>query len=88
MHYVYLLQSVKDNRTYVGYTSNLNKRLREHKAGRVRATKHRMPLKLLFFEEFELSQEAKKREKWWKNGAGRRKLRSMYKNYELNQNDS
>lgn len=29
-HYVYLLKSTTTNKTYIGYTSNINKRLRQH----------------------------------------------------------
>ncbi|MDO9231373.1 MAG: GIY-YIG nuclease family protein [bacterium] len=74
MFYTYILKSLKDNRTYVGYFFDVQKRLCEHNSGRVKATKNRIPLEILFFEQFETEKEAKKRELWWKSGAGRRKL--------------
>lgn len=67
--------SLKDTRTYIGYTSNLENRLNKHNTGQVKSTKHRRPLRLLFTENFQTAQEAKKRELWWKSGAGRRKLK-------------
>ncbi|MDP3769354.1 MAG: GIY-YIG nuclease family protein [bacterium] len=78
MYYAYVLQSEKDCKTYVGYTNNLDERLQRHNSGQVTATKHRQPLKLLFFEQFETAQEAKMRELYWKSGGGRRKLRKLF----------
>ncbi|OGZ66228.1 MAG: hypothetical protein A3C58_01605 [Candidatus Staskawiczbacteria bacterium RIFCSPHIGHO2_02_FULL_34_10] len=78
MFYIYVTQSLKDNRTYVGYTNNLERRLIEHDSGQNKSTKKRIPFKLLFSEKFETSQKAKKRELYWKNGAGRRKLKKMF----------
>ena len=78
MYYVYILQSIKDGRTYIGYTNDLSERLKRHNAGSVTATKHRRPLKLLFSEDLPTEKEAKKREKYWKNGGGRRKLKEFF----------
>jgi len=39
MHYVYLLISKKDSRTYIGYSDDIKRRLLEHKNGLVKATK-------------------------------------------------
>jgi len=75
--FVYILQSLKDQRTYVGFTTDLEKRLKKHNSGRVMSTKNRYPLVLLFSEQFKTAQEAKKRESYWKNGAGRRKLKEL-----------
>lgn len=46
MFYVYILQSLKDLRTYVGYSSDIERRIKEHNSGRVKSTKHRKPFKL------------------------------------------
>ena len=78
MFFVYILQSLKDLRTYVGYSDNVERRLKQHNAGQVRSTKHRTPFKFLFFEEFPTAAEAKKRELWWKFGAGRKKLKEYF----------
>ena len=76
---LYVLLSEKDNRTYVGSTSNFEKRLSLHNSGRVKSTKHRIPFKVLFTEEFEALKEARKRELYYKSGAGRRKLKEFFK---------
>jgi len=78
MYFIYILQSLRDQRTYVGYTDNVERRLIQHNSGYVRSTKHRIPFKLLFTEEFETSREAKRRESYWKSGAGRRKLKEYF----------
>lgn len=80
MYFVYILQSLKDSRTYIGYSNDVERRFKEHNSGRVKATKYRKPLKILFIEEFATEQEAKRRELYWKSGAGRRKLKEYFKN--------
>jgi putative endonuclease len=75
---VYILLSLSDNRTYVGLTNNFARRLKEHNSGKVRSTKHRIPFKILFTEQFETLKEARKRENWWKSGVGRRKLKEYF----------
>ncbi len=76
---LYVLLSEKDNRTYVGSTSDFEKRLLLHNSGRVKSTKRRTPFKLLFAEQFETLKEARKRELYYKSGAGRRKLKEFFK---------
>ncbi len=78
MYFVYILQSLKDRKTYVGYTRDLTARFNKHNSGQVIATKYRRPLKLLFSEEFKTKQGAKRKELWWKSGAGRRKLQKFF----------
>lgn len=80
MFVIYILQSLKDGRTYVGFSSDVKKRLTEHNHGAVNATKNRRPFKILFTERAENITQAKKREKYWKSGAGRRKLKSFFEN--------
>jgi putative endonuclease len=62
MYYVYLLQSEKDMEYYVGQTNDIKKRLSEHNAGLVRATKHRRPLRLIGYEAYDSRNEARWRE--------------------------
>jgi len=78
MFYVYILKSLKDCRTYVGYYNDVQRRLQEHNSGQSKATKHRRPFEILFIEEFEIEQDAKKKELYWKSGAGRRKLKEYF----------
>ena len=52
MFTVYVLQSLKDKRTYVGCTHNLENRIKEHNYGEVQSTKSRRPFKLIYKEVF------------------------------------
>ncbi len=72
-HFVYVLESERNGRRYVGLTSKTpEERLREHNAGSNRWTKAHRPLKLLYSEEYVSRVEAAAREKFLKSGAGRR----------------
>jgi len=42
MFYIYVLKSEKDNCLYVGFSSNLKNRIKEHNEGLVIATKNRL----------------------------------------------
>ena len=79
MYKVYILQSLKDLRTYVGYTIDIQKRLSEHNSGKVDATENRRPLKVLFTENAISLSDAKHRELYWKSGGGRRRLKIFFK---------
>ena len=43
-YYIYVLQSEKDKKFYVGYTKNLKSRFEQHTKGQVSSTKDRRPL--------------------------------------------
>ncbi|MFQ5863200.1 MAG: GIY-YIG nuclease family protein [Candidatus Brocadiales bacterium] len=81
MYYVYILQSEKDSRLYIGYTTNLKKRIQEHNSGKSLATKPFQPYKLIFYEAFLNKADAKAREKYLKSGWGFRSIKKMLRNY-------
>lgn len=60
--YLYILKSRKDEKLYVGYTSDLRRRLGEHNSGKVKSTKSRAPFDLKYYEAFSNESEAKNRE--------------------------
>ena len=64
---VYILVSEKDGRYYYGYTSDLVKRLKYHNSGKVKSTKGRRPLRLIYSEELLRKGDALKREKFFKS---------------------
>lgn len=80
MYSVYILQSLKDLRTYVGYSKNFQARLKQHNEGKVKSTQRRRPLILLFKEEFDTIGEAKQKELWWKTKTGRQKMKKFFIN--------
>ncbi|MDP4001246.1 MAG: GIY-YIG nuclease family protein [bacterium] len=59
---MYILKSIKDKDFYIGFTSDLKKRLKEHNSGSVRSTKSRKPFKLVNYEAYQSKEEAKLRE--------------------------
>lgn len=74
--YVYLLRSKKDGSIYIGCTSSLHKRLREHKEGKVYTTRKMLPVELMYFEAYKSKKDAFKREKKLKYyGSGLRNLK-------------
>ena len=60
-----------DNKLYVGSTRNLKNRIYAHEKGRVKTTKCRRPVKLIYSEEMNDYTEARKRELYFKSGIGR-----------------
>jgi putative endonuclease len=69
--YIYVLRSIDFNRNYVGFTTNIEKRLEEHNSGKTKSTKPYRPWKILFSERFDTKTEALLREKFLKSGQGR-----------------
>ena len=81
MHYVYILQSQKDNLLYVGYTTNIKARLLRHNKGLVEATRYRRPLALIFCEGFSMRKDALRRERYFKTAKGKTTLKMMLREY-------
>jgi putative endonuclease len=77
MHYVYILKSLKDLKLYIGKSDNLKRRIDEHFTGKVKSTKSRIPLKLVFYEAFLDKKDADRREKYFKTSKGKSTLRMM-----------
>ena len=78
LHYcVYVLISQKDNRFYIGYTTNLHNRLISHETGQSIATAARRPFLLLFCEYYLSKHDATRREKYFKTTIGKKMLRLM-----------
>ena len=63
MFYVYLLHSAKDNGFYIGYSTDLKRRLLGHPRGASFATKSRGPWKLIYYEAYTEREDAEGREK-------------------------
>lgn len=79
--YVYVLLSEKDKELYTGYSSDLNKRLREHANGEVKSTKNRLPVMLIYWEGCLNQHDATRREKYLKTSWGKRYLKNRLRNY-------
>jgi len=77
MHYVHLPLSQKDGDFYIGYTSDLRRRLNEHSNGKNSSTKSRRPFKLIYYEAHLSKMDTLRRERYFKTTAGRSTLRQM-----------
>lgn len=71
----YILKSLVAQKTYVGHTDNLEKRLRMHNSGRTVFSSRYRPWIVIHSEEFDNEFDAIKREKYFKSAAGRRWLK-------------
>ena len=61
-HYAYIVECA-DHSYYCGYTNNLEKRIETHNRGKgAKYTKPRLPVVLVYYEEFKTKEEAMSRE--------------------------
>ncbi|MFC1645428.1 GIY-YIG nuclease family protein [Patescibacteria group bacterium] len=65
--FIYILESSKDKKLYIGQTNCIENRLLRHNNGEVTATKNRRPLTLLHKEEYNTSSESTRRERYLKS---------------------
>ena len=75
----YVLQGAGERYLYKGSCRNLVNRLADHGAGRVSRTKNRRPLKLVHVEHFDSYADARRRELFFKTGAGRDYIEAILK---------
>ena len=78
MFYTYVLRC-RNGDLYVGSALDLRKRLAQHSAGRVRATVHRLPVKLEYYEACRSELKARLHERQLKTGYGRAYLKRRLK---------
>ena len=63
MAHVYILQSLRDGRYYIGSTANLKQRLAHHQSGATPSTKRFGSVKLILSQEYQSLAEARLVEK-------------------------
>ncbi len=81
MFYVYVLQSEVKNRLYIGKTSDLRRRVKEHNAGQNASSKPYVPWEVIFYEAYTRQSDASRREKYLKTTQGHQALKRMLKDY-------
>lgn len=75
MNYTYLLRC-RDGSLYCGWTNHLEERIKAHNAGRgAKYTKSRLPVELVYYEEFPTRKEAMSREYAIKHLSRQQKLK-------------
>ncbi|MFA5749804.1 MAG: GIY-YIG nuclease family protein [Candidatus Shapirobacteria bacterium] len=58
--YVYILQSLKNQRFYIGSTNDLERRFLEHNSGKNKYTSLNKPFKIVFSQEYDDISQARK----------------------------
>ncbi len=82
MFYVYILECQQDKSWYIGYTSDLERRIKDHQSGYgCRTTSMKKDWKLIYYEAYLEKQDAIGREKFLKSGSGRKYLNKQLRNY-------
>jgi len=76
MFTVYELKD-KYGKLYKGYTNNLERRLREHRAGHTITTMKMEDINVVYTEKYDTFEEARKRELYLKSAAGRKFLKKI-----------
>lgn len=77
--YVYVLQSKKSGKWYIGSTNDLRKRILQHNSGKNKSTKYGIPWKIIYCEININKEDARAREKYLKSGMGHRYLKNRLK---------
>lgn len=72
---------MKDGDFYTGFTEDLKLRFEQHNKGLVESTKHKRPLKLIYYEACLNKDDAIKREKYLKTFHGKMFLKRRLKSY-------
>ena len=72
MYFIYFIQSLKNNKVYVGFTSkDIKIRLYEHNKDTNSWTVRNKPFKLVYYESYHCEQDARARERFYKMGFGK-----------------
>jgi putative endonuclease len=74
---VYILFSKKDFLLYIGFTTNINARVKNHNSGGTKSTANRIPLDLIFCEFYLFEEDARKRESYFKTTMGKKAIKLM-----------
>lgn len=88
MFYVYLLENQNDLSWYIGYSTDLDERVKAHQGGYgCRTTARKKNWKLIYYEMYLVKADALGREKFLKGGSGRTYLKKQLKCYFANRDN-
>lgn len=76
MSYTYILKTSRDD-YYVGSTDDIIKRVETHNAGKVKSTKNKLPVRLVFKEYYSTRSGAQKKEYKIKNWKSRKMIERL-----------
>jgi putative endonuclease len=83
MAVVYILQSQKNGRYYIGSTNNIERRLLEHNSGKTKSLRNILPVELLFKKEYADLSEAGRMELRLKKLKNRKIIERIIKDKEI-----
>ncbi|MDD5020031.1 MAG: GIY-YIG nuclease family protein [Candidatus Omnitrophica bacterium] len=72
---VYVLYFYKIRRFYIGYTADLDRRIKEHRNGKVYSTSRMGSFEVVFYEVFCCKDDALRRERYFKTTKGKKALK-------------
>ena len=75
MYFVYAIKSIYKNYIYVGITDNIERRVNQHNKGYNKTTRAYIPFEIILIEQCENRKFARIREKYYKSGSGKEKLK-------------
>ena len=78
---VYILESQKNGRLYIGQTDDLEDRLYRHNTGQSLSTKAGIPWKIIHTESYKTRSEAMKREYYLKSLKNKDYIKQQVENY-------
>lgn len=79
-YFVYIIESVKTHKYYVGSTDNVRNRITKHNKGGSKYTKGKGPWLVEYTEVFETLSEARKKERQIKSWKKRKAIERLFTN--------
>ncbi|MDO8240925.1 MAG: GIY-YIG nuclease family protein [Candidatus Moranbacteria bacterium] len=76
--FIYQLISEDRTKTYIGFSDDLDRRISEHLAGKVKTTKNFGEFSHRILEKVNDIRLARIAEKYWKSASGRKKLKEQF----------
>ena len=80
-YYLYVIKSKIKDFIYIGQTTDLKRRFKEHNNKEELSTKHYAPFELIFYEAYRSRKDCLRREEYLKTTKGKTTLRSMLREY-------
>ncbi|MCU0640661.1 MAG: GIY-YIG nuclease family protein [Candidatus Margulisbacteria bacterium] len=77
MYSLYILESLKNGRYYIGVTGNLADRIKRHNSGECKSTKPNAPYEMIYIERYSTLKEARQRETELKSKKSRRYIEQL-----------
>ena len=73
-YYVYVIKSINFSFTYVGFSTNLKVRFKQHNNKEELSTKAYVPFDLIHYEAYRNKKNAKRREEYFKTTKGKERV--------------